>query len=115
MRLMKYILTTALAAILSIAFVFSSLALTVTEDKTYTWKKVESSWTCKDSDGDPVTGWAKKGSDIYYLDKKGSMRTGWIKYSGDWYYLDDKTGVLLTSQWVDNYYVDKEGKMTKIK
>ena len=52
---------------------------------------------------------------IYYLDRNGVMKTGWVKDSGSWYYLDEVTGVLATSKWVDNYYVDETGAMVKIK
>ena len=52
---------------------------------------------------------------IYYLDRNGVMKTGWVKDSGSWYYLDEITGVLATSRWVDNYYVDETGAMVKIK
>ena len=50
---------------------------------------------------------------LYFLDKNGIMKTGWIKSSGSWYYLNDN-GTLAVDQWIDNYYVDSTGKMTKI-
>lgn len=48
------------------------------------------------------------------IDIKLGFCTGWIKYKNSWYYLDAE-GKLKTEQWIDNYYVNEDGKMTKIR
>ena len=66
-----------------------------------------------DGSGKPATGFISYNDQTYFLDKNGIMKTGWIKSSGSWYYLNDN-GTLAVDQWIDNYYVDSTGKMTKI-
>ena len=121
MNLRKTITAFVLFAALSLYFVTPAFAVTVTENENYTWEKVDDKWTCTDESGFPITGWAAKGTSIYYLNKKGVMRTGWIIVDGTWYYTykaDDNVkeeliGTLATDTWIDNYYVDKEGVFKK--
>lgn len=80
----------------------------------YSWENVNDKWTCFNEDGASVIGWIVYEDEIYYLGKDGVMRTGWIKDGGSWYYLDEESGALLRNRWVDNYFVDKNGKMTKV-
>lgn len=81
----------------------------------YTWIKNQDEWYCIDEKGVSVNGWILYNGDTYYLDKDGSMRTGWCIYKNAWYYLDEDSGKLQKEQWIDNYYVNKDGKMTKIR
>ena len=130
----KMFASVIIAASLSVLMVFSSFAITVSENPSYTWTKVDDKWSVTDSSGDPVKGWAAHDEQIFFLNNKGIMKTGWIKYDGSWYYLYSKDdadadaklkkknesyksiyGTLATSSWIDNYYVDSEGVMTKTK
>lgn len=79
-----------------------------------TWVEKNDVWSCVDDNGKPVTGWAEHDDNTYFLDKRGVMKTGWIKNDGEWYYLGED-GVLVVDDWVDNYYVDDEGRMSKIR
>ena len=88
-------------------------ALKTTDANSYKWSKTGSEWKVVDGSGNPATGFISYNDQIYYLDKNGIMKTGWIKSSGSWYYLNDN-GTLAQDKWIDNYYVDESGKMTKI-
>lgn len=81
----------------------------------YNWTKNAEEWCCTDENGDPVSGWILYNDDTYYLDRNGIMKTGWIKYKNSWYYLDEGSGKLQKEQWIDNYYVNENGKMSKIR
>ena len=81
----------------------------------YNWTKTTSNvWHCVNEKGENVSGWVIHNDSTYYLDKDGLMKTGWIKYKNSWYYLDEE-GKLKMEQWIDNCYVNDEGKMTKIR
>ena len=45
------------------------------------------------------------------------MSTGWQLIDGKWYYFNETTdgteGALITDAWVDNYYVDSNGRWTE--
>lgn len=88
-------------------------AMKVTDANSFTWSYTGSEWKVVDGSGNPATGFVLYNDATYYLDKNGIMRTGWIKSSGSWYYLNNN-GTLAKDQWIDNYYVDDSGKMTKI-
>ncbi len=75
-----------------------------------TWTEHEDkTWTYIDEDGERVNGWIEDGSKTYYLDKEGNRKTGWYKEKGSWYYFNED-GVMATDTWIDNYYVNSEGK-----
>ena len=44
------------------------------------------------------------------MDQWGAMMTGWVFVDGNWYYLN-ADGVMASSQWIGDYYVDASGKM----
>lgn len=70
-------------------------------------------WQYIQDDGTPATGWLEVDDETYYLDEDGNRKSNyWLKYEGDWYYLDED-GVLASDTWVDNYYVDEDGRMEK--
>ncbi len=93
------------------------------------WKKVKGEWYYLNSDGSMQTGWKKVNNEWYFMRKSGEMQTGfifwkedcyylknngamaidWYKINGDWYYFDH-SGAMAFNQWVDNYYVNSNGK-----
>ncbi len=81
-----------------------------------TWTEHEDkTWTYTDEEGKSLTGWIEDGDGkTYYLDEDGILKTGWFKQKGSWYYFDEK-GVLAKDTWVDNYYVNAEGKMKGVR
>lgn len=80
-----------------------------------TWTENEdNTWTYVNDDGESVTGWIEDGDDTYYLDKDGNRKTGWFKSKGSWYYFEED-GTLASETWVDNYYVNADGKLIKTK
>ena len=121
----KFTLTAFTVCAVSVAAALSSYAIDksqIKEEKTYTWTfdDEDCCWMCEDSEGSPVTQWAKKGSKLYYLDDDGTAQTGWVKYESDWYYFyeedeDSKkspesyVGTMASDTWIDNYYVGKDG------
>ena len=80
-----------------------------------TWTQHEDkTWTYINDDGESVTGWIDDGGKRYYLDTEGNKKTGWFKSKGSWYYFDEN-GVMATATWIDNYYVNGEGKWKSTK
>lgn len=80
-----------------------------------TWTEHEDkTWTYVDDNGESLTGWIEDGEKTYYLDEDGNLKTGWFKLKGSWYYFDED-GVLAKNTWIDNYYVNSEGKMKGIR
>jgi glucan-binding YG repeat protein len=92
------------------------------------WLLDNGKWYYLEQDGRMVRGGTHKvGNDIYFFNYDGTMHTGWKYYFGginyykesgalargwtqigvDWYYFD---GNMLTSQFVDGYYLNNEGK-----
>ena len=60
----------------------------------------------------PVYGgtWTQHEDDTWtYTDDDGESVTGWIEDDGKTYYFDED-GVMAADTWVDNYYVNSEGK-----
>lgn len=113
---MKFVSLIMLLSALSMMSVMTVFALPeAVKSTSYVWEKVDNQWTCVDKNGSPVSGWVEHDEHIYYLDKHGVMETGWIKYEKEWYYLNEESGELVTSKWVDNYYVNSDGVMSKIK
>lgn len=125
MKLRKLLSVFIAALALSVSLAPAAYALDIVADDSYEWTESDDGiWSCEDEHGKPVKGFAvrittdkdgKEIENIYYLDKEGNMKTGWVKNKGNWYYLDDETGTLVTDDWVDNYYVNDEGEMTKIR
>ena len=122
MKTGKVIVSLILAvSLLLISAVPAFAAVRIKESETYSWELVDEEWTCKDTFGKPVRGFARNNDNIYYLNKDGVMKTGWVKYLGDWYYFykdtdninEDLIGTLATETWIDNYYVNKTGALTK--
>ena len=99
----------------------------VDETEKVVWERVDGKFRCVDLNGEPVSGWVKRGEYIYYLGKDGFPKTGWVKSNAKWYYLYDEkdidkfeiaetlVGTLATDTWIDNYYVDKTGAQVKTK
>lgn len=75
----------------------------------------EDQWEYIQDDGTKATGWLDLDEDRYYLDANGVRQSNrWIKDKsrGAWYYLDED-GVMAKDTWVDNYYVDEDGRYEK--
>ncbi len=110
-KLNKYILLTFLMSI-----IVSNLSFADTTKKTeYTWKKTENTWICYTEENEFAKGFIEYENETYYIGKKGVMKTGWLKISTSWYYFNEESGALEKDTWIDNYYVDDDGKMTVIK
>ena len=80
------------------------------------WDVTDNGGRCYlDEDGDPLTGWQKLDSKIYYFDPVTSaMQIRWLEVDGNTYYLGDD-GVRQTG-WLKNggnrYYLDENGAVT---
>lgn len=72
------------------------------------WIKVGENWYYLEYNGKMRTGWILYQSCWYYLKPDGSMETGWILSNGMWYYLSE-SGRMVTEQYVDGYYLDRNG------
>lgn len=85
------------------------------------WQKVGGKYYLLGKNGDMKSGWQTVYGKKYYLGgaNDGSMKTGWQKIGGSDYYFgrtgESNEGVLRTSTWVGNYYVDSSGKWDKYK
>ena len=79
----KVLLATAL---LTLGASFTAMAAT------YDWQIVDGEWVCYNEDGD-------------------TYDNEWVESAGKDYYVGDD-GVMLTSQWVDEYYLDSTGTKT---
>lgn len=96
---------------------FSFLMLLLSALPVYagTWTRgEENTWTYLNEDGESVTGWIEDNKKTYYLDDDGKLKTGWFKSKGSWYYFNED-GILEKDKWIDNYYVNSEGKLKDIK
>ena len=69
-------------------------------------------WTYYNEEGESVTGWIREDGDTYYLSRDGERVTGWYKIKGSWYYFDED-GLMAADTWIDNYYVNSQGKLRK--
>ncbi len=99
------------------ALIFSFLMILMSAMPVYagTWTRGDDeTWSYVNDDGETVTGWIEDGEKTYYLEDNGKLRTGWYKSKGSWYYFDED-GVLVKDTWIDNYYVNTEGKLKGIK
>lgn len=75
----------------------------------------EEQWEYIQDDGTKATGWLELDGDTYYLGADGVRQSNrWIKDKsrGAWFYLDED-GVMAKDTWVDNYYVDENGRFEK--
>ena len=85
------------------------------------WQKVGGKYYLLGKNGDMKSGWQTVYGKKYYLGSAndGSMKTGWQKIGGSDYYFgrtgEPNEGVLRTSTWVGNYYVDSSGRWDKYK
>lgn len=91
-----------------------------------TWKQLtyngNTDWYYFDTEGYMAVGWIYENNKWYYLNPasdgtKGKMYTGWQLIDGKWYYFNETTdgteGTLITDAWIDNYYVDSNGRWTE--
>ncbi len=60
------------------------------------------------SDGKMKTGWQKSGGNNYYFDSNGKAHSGWLQSNNKWYYTES-SGKMVTSQWIDNYWIGSNG------
>lgn len=99
---------------LTLIMVITCLLLNVFPAMAGEWQQTEDEqWQYIQDDGTKATGWLDLDGDRYYLDEDGNRKSNfWLKDDGGWYYLDED-GVLVTDAWVDNYYVDEDGRMEK--
>lgn len=95
-------------AILALSFYLMLLSAVPAYAGTWT-KHEDDTWTYVNDDGESITGWIEDDGKQYYLDKEGHKKTGWFKSKGSWYYFD-ADGVMAVDTWIDNYYVNSEGK-----
>lgn len=101
--------------ILTLAFSFSLMLLSAAPVFAGDWiERVNNTWEYRNDDGESISGWINDGDNTYYLDLDGIKKTGWFKSKGSWYYFKEN-GTLESDNWVDNYYVNEEGKWTKTK
>lgn len=109
MKHMKHMWLTALA----VSFLIGLLSATPAFAGTWT-KGEENTWTYLNDDGESVTGWIEDDGKTYYLDDDGVLKTGWFRSKGSWYYFSEN-GILEKDKWIDNYYVNSEGKLKDIR
>lgn len=78
------------------------------------WKQTEDDqWQYILDDGSMATGWLEIDEEIYFFDSKGNRKSDcWKRKDGGWYHLDED-GILDKNTWVDNYYVDNDGRFIK--
>ncbi len=60
------------------------------------------------SDGKMKSGWQKSGGNNYYFDSNGKAHSGWLQSNNKWYYTES-SGKMVTSQWIDNYWIGSNG------
>ena len=60
------------------------------------------------SDGKMKTGWQSSGGSSYYFDSNGKAHSGWLQSNNKWYYTES-SGKMVTSQWIDNYWIGSNG------
>lgn len=60
--------------------------------------------------GDMATGWKQVGNKWYYLHAyNGAMQAGWHKIGYHWYYMH-QDGHMASSEYINGYYLDSEGR-----
>lgn len=75
-----------------------------------TWKQIDGKEYWFDSNGYMKTGWLYNIGNWYYLDSNGLKVIGWKKINSEWYYFDSK-GIMLSNQWVGDYFLKSDGTM----
>ena len=98
----KRLTVVALSSLMMLLSIFPVFAGTWTEHD-------DGTWTYLNDDGESVVGWIEDDDHVYHLDKDGLKTTGWFKSKGAWYYFDED-GVMASDTWIDNYYVNPDGK-----
>ena len=101
-RARKFLTSVTLSLLMMLIFCVPVFAGTWTEHDDHTW-------TYLNDDGESVTGWINDNGKTYYLDKEGCKKTGWLKSKGCWYYFNEN-GEMASNTWIDNYYVNSDGK-----
>lgn len=101
-------------ACLTLFMMLSCLLLSAVPVMAGEWQETDrGQWQYIQDDGTKATGWLDLDGERYWLDDKGNRKTNyWVRDDGEWYYVDED-GHLVTDAWVDNYYVNKDGMMTK--
>lgn len=85
-------------------------------NENYKWNQDDKGWSVTyKKTNKKIRGWLEYDDNKYYFNKDGYMITGWIILDGDWYYFEDDNGDLATDKWIDDYYVNQDGKMVKMK
>lgn len=93
------------------------LALTMAASTVFTalagnWVSEGSGWKYYKENGNPASSeWVSYNNSWYYLDGAGSMKTSWVKVDGSWYFLHDD-GTMAHDTWIDDCYVNSDGKWT---
>ncbi len=62
--------------------------------------------------GNYQTGWLQINDKTYYFGTDGVMCTGWNTIEQEDYFFDEN-GLMVTSQWIDNRYVNEDGEMLR--
>ena len=77
------------------------------------WFTKNGSYYYSESNGVLASGWLTVSGKKYYMNPSTCEReTGWISVDGEKYYLNSSTGVLATSQWIDDdNYVGENGAL----
>lgn len=101
---------------LTLAFAITCLFLTAFPAFAGEWEQVEEDqWQYIQDDGTKAVGWLEIDEKSYYFDEEGNRKSDcWKTRNGYWYHLGED-GVVETNTWVDNYYVDKKGRFTKMR
>lgn len=73
----------------------------VLADENGTWKTI-----------DINNGFYQEKKYVYELENKEYIR-GWKEINQEWYYFDEVTGYMIQDDWVENYYLGKNGIMLK--
>ncbi len=76
-----------------------------------TWVHDKNGWWYRMGNGTyPVSQWLSVNGQNYYFDSRGYMLTGWQHINDSWYYLGNN-GAMVSSVWVENYYLKADGVM----
>ena len=74
------------------------------------WQETEKGLMWQYEDGTFATDtWIETDGKKYYLKNNGTIYTGWLSYEDNWYYFNND-GTLATNKWIEQYYVDSNGK-----
>lgn len=99
-------------SLLASAITLMLLCMTATSALGGQWVEEGVNWKYYPDKGDAITGWLEENGYWYYFNPAGNMVTGWVKVEGSWYYLYND-GIMASSTWIDNYYVNSSGKWVK--